>query len=152
MPVRENPDAQERIAANREKMAGTAAHYLNQKGQEKTLKAGLDKTNKQIKDLFDECGPQDNGKHRELHVLLPDGKTSVLVQMQGRETVSLRSDALDHLRMKLGKDAEQWIESVEQVRPNALELLLMRGLIDATDMQAMTSTKRVESLVVQVDK
>lgn len=152
MPVRESSEDAERLTAAREKLAEKAAHYLNQKGQEKQLKAGLDKTNKEIKTLFDGCNPQANGKHRELLLRLPDGRTEVLVQMQGRESTMLRPDALDHLRMKMGKDAEQYIEKVEQLMPNALELLVMRGKLDADDLHIMTDTKRTESLIVQLAK
>lgn len=148
MPVRPNQKALEA----RERLSGLAAHHLNLKDQAKELDVSVVASTTKIKETFAEAGPEANGKHSEVHLLLPDGVTRVLVQLQTKESVSMRPNLLALLRQRLGAEAEPYIVKQEVLVPNALEQLVTQGKLSRDDLDLLLETKTSKSLIVKEEK
>lgn len=164
MPVRDNKPKDQKLVSDKsrhEKVEGrlielgvVAADYLRVKKEQDKLAKQVKEKNTKIKQLGEENADLfvKNGAHREVYAPLGDGVNEIFIQFQHKESVSLVSNAVDLIRQKLGKKADNYIMTVEVLHENALQAMRNAGLITDQDILDLTVSKSSESLIVKANK
>jgi hypothetical protein len=130
-------------------MAGAA--YLSVKESEDALALKKKASRTEIERLLEspEIPLQMNGAHREITVQIPGTDVSIFFQKQHRESVCTVDNILDVIKNKLGDKADRFIVQIPTLASNALEQMLLEGLITNTDLEEWTVTKVSTALIVK---